>query len=93
MDLTQTLKGLKIEVENHYNVKMLGLFGSYAKHSEHSDSDLDLLVSYGAGMSLFDDARLTLLLEERLHRKVDLVDESTLRPEFKSEILSTMIRL
>lgn len=58
------------------------LFGSLSRGEENKDSDVDLLVTFD------DKQRIGLLkyssmicdLESRLHRKVDMVEEGTLKP-------------
>ena len=58
------------------------LFGSYARGEETKDSDVDLLVVYdkNARISLFTIAHMMGDLEDRLNRKVDLVEEGCLMP-------------
>ena len=58
------------------------LFGSYARGEETPDSDVDLLVIFDkeAKVSLIGHATMMLDLEDRLHKKVDLVKEGTLLP-------------
>lgn len=58
------------------------LFGSFARGEEHKDSDVDLLIlfDHSTPIGLFSYARMHRELEERLGRKVDLVEEGTLRP-------------
>ena len=52
------------------------LFGSFARGEETKDSDVDLLVVYDRSqpIGLFRYARMHRELEERLGRKVDLVE-------------------
>ena len=58
------------------------LFGSYARGEERDDSDVDLLVKFDRSIpiGLFAYVRMHRELEEQLGRKVDLVEEGTLRP-------------
>lgn len=58
------------------------LFGSFARGEETANSDVDLLVAFdhSTPIGLFAYARMHRELEERLGRKVDLVEEGTLRP-------------
>ena len=58
------------------------LFGSFARGEEHKDSDVDFLIlfDHSTPIGLFSYARVHRELEERLGRKVDLVEEGTLRP-------------
>jgi predicted nucleotidyltransferase len=58
------------------------MFGSYARGEENAQSDVDLLIQFdhSTPIGLFSYARMHRELEERLGRKVDLVEEGTLRP-------------
>jgi predicted nucleotidyltransferase len=51
------------------------------------DSDIDILVEVGSGMSLLDFVGLKLEIEEALGRRVDLVEYSTIKPLLKERIL------
>ena len=63
-------------------IKKAWLFGSFARGEETPDSDVDLLVVYDRSqpIGLFKYARMRREMEELLGRKVDLVEEGTLRP-------------
>ena len=58
------------------------LFGSFARGEETPESDVDVLVVYDRSqpIGLFRYARMHREMEELLGRKVDLVEEGTLRP-------------
>ena len=58
------------------------IFGSYARGEETEDSDVDLLVKFDRSLpiGLFAYIRMHRELEEKLGRKVDLIEEGTLRP-------------
>ena len=58
------------------------LFGSFARGAERDDSDVDILVKFDRRLpiGLFAYVRMHRELEEKLGRKVDLVEEGTLRP-------------
>ena len=57
------------------------LFGSYARGEQRENSDVDLLVKFDRSIpiGLFAYVRMHRELEDRLGRKVDLVEEGTLR--------------
>lgn len=62
-------------------VSKIGLFGSFAKNKQHKKSDVDIIVKLDK--KTFDNyATLLILLEKLLKRKIDLVFEESLRPEF-----------
>ncbi len=58
------------------------LFGSFARGEEREDSDVDILVKFDRTLpiGLLAYVRMNRELEEKLGRKVDLVEEGTLRP-------------
>jgi predicted nucleotidyltransferase len=73
-------------------VKNLALFGSFAHGAERDDSDVDLLAEIEpASFDAYMDAKE--LLEERLHRKVDLVLRASLKPALRERILSDQIHV
>lgn len=63
-----------------YNVKKIGLFGSFAKNKQHKKSDIDIIVTFNK--ETFDNYMdLLFLLEKIFRRKIDLVIEKDLHPE------------
>jgi predicted nucleotidyltransferase len=58
------------------------IFGSFARGEENANSDVDLLIQFdhSTPIGLFSYARMHRELEEHLRRKVDLVEEGSLRP-------------
>jgi predicted nucleotidyltransferase len=71
-----------------YGVKKAAVFGSYARGSQTSKSDIDILVELGKAISLLDFVGLKLDLEEKLGKKVDLVQYKTIKPSLKKYILA-----
>ncbi|MEK6826569.1 MAG: nucleotidyltransferase family protein [Nanoarchaeota archaeon] len=72
-------------IENHryelkkYDVKRLGVFGSFSKGRQNRKSDLDFLVVFRK--ATFDNyMELKFYLEKLFARKVDLITEETLKP-------------
>ncbi|MCE5306889.1 MAG: nucleotidyltransferase family protein [Acidobacteriales bacterium] len=55
------------------------VFGSVARGQNREDSDIDFLVEFRQGSSLFDLIRLRLDLQELLGAPVDLVTPNSLR--------------
>lgn len=71
-DILTVLKSEKSYLRNKYGVLNIGLFGSYAKDTQHADSDIDFLVELEAPR--FDWlAGLQIYLEEKFDRKIELV--------------------
>jgi predicted nucleotidyltransferase len=69
-------------------VKKLGLFGSFLHGQQTANSDVDLLVEFEPGRKTFDNfMKLTFLLEDQLHRRVELVTAESLSPYIGPYIL------
>lgn len=76
-----------------YGVKKAALFGSFVRREMKKNSDIDVLVEIEADISLLDFIELKQKLEERLGRKVDLVEYDTLKPFIKENILKEQVVL
>ncbi len=76
-----------------YNIKKAEVFGSVARGEARSGSDLDLLVEFPKGVSLFEIGRLQYELEHLLGVKVDLVNRKTVKPILKPYIMRDLIRI
>lgn len=84
---------LKQEIKANYKVKEIGVFGSVIRGELRETSDIDVLVDFEEDASLFDLVRLALFLEEKFHRKVDVVPKESLRAEIREPILREMVML
>ncbi len=89
--ILKILKSLKGSVRVRYRVEIAGVFGSYIKGTAKKTSDIDILVNFEAEADLFDLVALSLFLEKKLKRKVDIVPQSALREEIKESILKEAI--
>jgi len=69
------------------------IFGSVARGDDGPDSDVDLLVTPPAGVSLMDLARLERSLSDVLGERVEVVPDSALRSSLHDEALSEAILL
>ncbi len=69
-------------------VKRLGLFGSFVRSEQGSDSDVDVLVEFEPGKKTFDNfIHLAFYLEDIFHRRVELVTTDSLSPYIGPRIL------
>lgn len=71
---------IKAAVARHKGASV-AVFGSVARGDESPGSDVDFLVEFLPGSSLFDLARLELELHELLGVDVDVVSSGGLLPE------------
>ena len=89
--LENIIAKLQTELPNiklQYNVTTLEVFGSFVRHEEKTNSDLDILVSFSKAPSLFKFIELEDYLSKILGVKVDLVMKSSLKPNIGKRILS-----
>ncbi len=70
-----------------HNAKRIGFFGSFARKEDTPTSDIDVLVDFERGITYFKLARLEQELSELVGRKVDLVTDVDLNPQFMNAIL------
>jgi hypothetical protein len=92
-EILKNLRGFQPAIKSQFHAELKGLFGSYARSENAAASDIDILVQFGEGASLFDYIALSDFLEEKLHNKVDLVPIDTIREELKERILKEAIYL
>jgi uncharacterized protein len=69
---------IKAVAARHHG-RRVRLFGSVARGEEREDSDIDLLVDFVSGSSLFDLLRLNRELEALLRHPVDVVSRGGLK--------------
>lgn len=69
-----------------HGVTQAAIFGSFSRKDANQASDLDLLVTYKPGTTLFDAINLQEELEQALGKKVDLVSQKYLSPRLAKRI-------
>jgi predicted nucleotidyltransferase len=83
----------KEELRRKYNVKEIGIFGSYARDEQEETSDIDIFVSYEEIPGLLKFLELENYLTELLEAKVDLVRKEVIREELKETILNEAVAI
>ncbi len=78
-------------ISKKYAVKDIGVFGSYIRNEQHSESDIDILVEFQELPDLFKLIELENFLEDQLQIKVDLVEKSSIRPQLRKEIIEEVV--
>ena len=86
--ILSTLKNNKSFFQKELGVKKIGLFGSYAKGTQQSDSDVDIFVEMEEN-SYHELIKLLLFLEQKFQRKVDLIHKHKL---IRASFLQTLER-
>ena len=91
--IIKTIESLEERIGKEYKAKIVGLFGSYARGKQKEGSDVDILVRFLEGATLFDFVGLGDFLEEELDVKVDVVSERAIRQELKEKILKEVVEV
>ncbi len=81
----------KKDITKKYQVKEIGVFGSYVRGEQKGASDVDILVEFDVVPDMFKFLELERYLEEILGMKVDLVRKEAIREELRDSILSEVI--
>jgi predicted nucleotidyltransferase len=96
MDRQHTLELLrrcKPELRARFGVTRLALFGSTARDTANSGSDVDILVAFDGPATSKRYFGVQFYLEDLLGRPVDLVTEKARRPELRPFIDQEMINV
>ena len=64
------------------------VFGSYAKGTATSSSDIDLIVDFALDVDLLEAIGIELDVSEAMGIKVEMATESSLSPYIRDEVLS-----
>jgi hypothetical protein len=88
-EIINILSRHKDELKQKYNIKEIGIFGSYIRDEQNKTSDIDILVEFSpeAKISLLDFIHIENYLNDLLGVKVDLVEKSALKPRIGKQIL------
>lgn len=86
-EIKKALSSRKPILEERFQVKQIGVFGSVARSDQDETSDIDILVEFSGpvGWEFID---LLDYLQEVLGTKVDLVTPEALKPQLREKILS-----
>lgn len=83
------LKEHKEEFKIKYQVKSIGLFGSYARGEAKEDSDIDFLVEMPSKFDLYYDFKEHL--EDVFNKNIDLGMKKSIRPFIADSIKGDLI--
>jgi len=83
------LRHNKALLQKEYHISKIGLFGSFARNEQHSNSDVDILIELDSNAKNIYDLKESLrhFLSSSFGRKVDLAREKYLKPFAKEAIL------
>ncbi len=90
-EIKNILSQHKNKIKQKYEVKEIGIFGSYVRGEEREASDLDILVELGKAIGLIKFIEIEEYLSELLGVKVDLVMKGALKPRIGKHILKEVV--
>jgi len=82
-----------ITIASHHHAENVRLFGSVARGEDRPDSDIDFLVDFQPGSTLFDHVALIEELATKLNRKVDVVSSRSLNKHLSERVLQEAVML
>ncbi|WP_127716757.1 nucleotidyltransferase domain-containing protein [Halobacteriovorax sp. HLS] len=89
-EVLKTLSGAMSIFKKRYNLKELGLFGSFSRDEQAEDSDIDIL--FCGDTTFKEEGEMTLILEHILDgHKVDFTNKAHLNESLKESILEDVI--
>lgn len=91
--LTQQQANIIKDITRRFNPTLVGVFGSYARGEQTTNSDLDILIDFQKRVNLLDIVALEEELSEKLQVRVDLVTVKSLNHQLKPFIEKDLIRL
>lgn len=93
-EIKEKLRSLQEEVKREYKAEIIGIFGSFVRGEQKEGSDIDVLVKFYKGATLFEFVGLAIFLEETLGiKRVDVVPYDTVREEIKEQVFKEAIYL
>ncbi|MBC8315118.1 MAG: nucleotidyltransferase domain-containing protein [Bacteroidales bacterium] len=86
-DIKESIK----PILSKYGIRNAFIVGSVARGEDTIQSDIDIVVEIDQPLSLLTFARIKIELEEILHKKVDLIERSAIKPRLKKYLLENEI--
>jgi predicted nucleotidyltransferase len=88
-NILKILKSNKLKL-SEFGIRNVGLFGSYIRNEQSSDSDIDLLIDFEPEKENFDNFMAVCDLFEKLfiNEKIEVVTKNGLSPYIGPQILN-----
>ncbi len=82
-----------LDIARRHSAHDIRVFGSIVRSDTTESSDVDLIVRFEPGHSLFDHGGLLMDLRDLLCAKVDSISEGEMRPRFRERVMKEAIPL
>lgn len=88
--ILKVLRDNKEQLKSKYPIQSIGLFGSYARNENNSNSDVDIIIKFNdtIGIEFID---LADEIESILQNRVDLVSANGIKEKYILEIKKDII--
>ncbi|MFB3765411.1 MAG: nucleotidyltransferase family protein [Methanotrichaceae archaeon] len=90
-EIESIIRRQKPTLRERWNVKEIGIFGSFVRGEQKETSDLDILVEFDEPIGLIKFVGLQNYLSDLLEKKVDLVSKKGLKPRIGEHILKEVV--
>jgi len=90
-EIKKILEKHKFTLKRKFQVKEIGVFGSFLRSEETKKSDIDILVEFEDGITLLSFIEMENYLTDLLGTQVDLVMKSALKPRIGENILKEVV--
>lgn len=78
-------------LQDFYNVKKIGVFGSVLRGDYKNASDIDVLIELKKPISMFKFIELEDYLSKILKKKVDLATKAAIKPAIREEVFKDTV--
>lgn len=82
-----------LEIAKEHGVVQIKIFGSTVNNKQTLQSDIDFLIEFEEGRSLFDLVSLKDDLEQLLDRPVDIATKDSIHIAFREKVLNEAIEI
>lgn len=86
-EIKELIQKHKEEFRKQYGLKEIGIFGSYVRGEQGTESDLDILIELEKPIGFVKFMRLERALSELLGIQVEMVTKKALKPHIGKRIL------
>lgn len=94
--ISRVIEGMKddiLQIAKKHGVTSVRVFGSHARGDANETSDIDLLITVGPEHSRWFPGGLVADLEDLTGRPVDVIEEETLSPDVRSQVIRESVLL
>lgn len=90
LEMLRDQRAQVLQVVQRHHGRSVRIFGSVAREEDRPDSDVDFLVDFDPGSSLFDLLHLQDELSTLLSKQVDVVSGASLKPRDRHILLEAV---